>query len=343
MEFYGNTIPQWLLAFVIILLSMIVAKAFYFVCSTSLRKLTKKTKTNLDDILLDKLEEPIVFGIIIFGFWYSTQFLNIFTEYVAVINNSFHFLVTINVTWLISRIVISLILEYLDPLVKKTESELDDQLLPIVRKGINIIIWILGFLVALNNAGINVTALVAGMGVGGIAFAMASKDTISNLFAGFTIFTDHPFKINDRIKTNEFDGFVKEIGLRTTRILTTEGRMVIVPNEKITNQTIQNISLEEFRRYDFKIHISNANKPEKVSKAVDLIKDILSKRNEIVFYRSSLVSFDDFSLQILVLYAIKSSGSEKNYLEIQNEINQSILKEIHNIGVQFPKYPNRSN
>ena len=340
MEFYGNTIPQWLLAFVIVLSSMVIAKLFYFICSTSLRKLTKKTKTNLDDILLDKLEEPIVFGIIIFGFWFSTESLNIFSEYLEIINNAFHFLITINVTWLISRIVMSLILEYLDPLVKRTESELDDQLLPIVRKGINIIIWALGLLVALNNAGINVTALVAGMGVGGIAFAMASKDTISNLFAGFTIFTDHPFKINDRIKTNEFDGFVKEIGLRTTRILTTKGRIVIVPNEKITNQTIQNISLEEFRRFDFKIHISNTNTPSKTSEAVDLIKEMLSKLDNIVFYRSSLISFDEFSFGILVLYAIKSG---EDYFKVQNEINQSIIKKLHDIGIQFPIYPKITN
>lgn len=340
MEFYGNSIPEWLLAFLIILLSMVVAKVFYFICSTSLRKLTKKTKTNFDDILLDKLEEPVVFGIIIFGFWFSTEFLNIFKQYDEIIDNTFHFLITINVTWLISRVIMSLILEYLDPLVKKTESELDDQLLPIVKKGINIIIWILGFLVALNNAGINVTALVAGMGVGGIAFAMASKDTISNLFAGFTIFTDHPFKINDRIKTNEFDGFVKEIGLRTTRILTTKGRVVIVPNEKITNQTIQNISLEEFRRFDFKIHVSNSNKPEKISDAVDLIKDMLGKYENIVFYRSSLISFDEYSFGILVLYAIRSG---EDYFTVQNDINQSIIKELHTIGIKFPVFPKIAN
>ena len=334
MEFYGNTLPEWLLACIIIILSMVLAKVFYWLCSTTFRKLTKKTKTNLDDILLDKLEEPIVFGVILGGFYFSIQYLNILESYESILSQAFYILFAINITWLTSRIFVSLISEYIEPLVSRTESDLDDQLLPILKKGINITIWILGLLVALNNIGVNVSALLAGLGVGGIAFAMASKDTIANMFAGFTIFADHPFKINDRIKTKEFDGYVREIGIRTTRVQTLQGRMVIVPNEKITNQTIENISLEKYRRVDVTIYVSNNNSSKKLDSAIDKINEVILTFQNIEFHKAILQVFNEYSFGIRVLYNIKTG---EDYFEVQDQLNQKILKELNELEIEFPK------
>ena len=237
MDFYGNTIIEWLTAFIIIISSFFLAKLVYWVCKNIIKKFTKKTKTEIDDLLIDNIEEPFAFSIIIFGFWTALQFLYTSDVWDSRFEDTFYILFSINITWLISRIFSAVITNYLQPLVEKTESDLDDQLLPILKKGVNITIWSLGILVGLNNAGINVGALLAGLGVGGIAFAMASRDTIANLFGGLTIFTDHPFKINERVRTKEFDGYVREIGLRTTRIESRYGAEVIVPNKETIKET----------------------------------------------------------------------------------------------------------
>ena len=95
------------------------------------------------------------------------------------------------------------------------------------------LIWIIGIIVALNNAGYDVMALIAGLGIGGLALAMAAKDTVANVFGGFTIFTDRPFSMGDRIVISGFDGTVKEIGIRSTRLQTLAGREVSIPNSKL--------------------------------------------------------------------------------------------------------------
>ena len=188
-------------------------------------------------------------------------------------------------------------------------------------------------MVGLNNAGINVGALLAGLGVGGIAFAMASKDTIANLFGGLTIFTDHPFKINERVRTKEFDGYVREIGLRTTRIESRFGSEVIVPNNKISNETIENISLEKFRRIDKIIFISNDVHSDKLNLAVELINNVLSGINDIDRYRVGLNDFNEFSFGIRIVYHINKMD---NYIKIQDEINQDIIKNFISNDIKFP-------
>ena len=337
MEFYGNTIFEWLIAGIIITSGFFLAKLVYWICKNILRKLTKNTKTDIDDLLIDNIEEPFVFSIIIFSFWISTQYLNIADGWSAVFGNTIYVLFAINITWLVSRIFTAVVTKYLEPLVEKTESDLDDQLLPIVKKGINITIWTLGILVGLNNVGINVSALLAGLGIGGLAFAMASKDTIANLFAGLTIFTDHPFKINERIKTKEFDGYVREIGLRTTRIETREGSLVIVPNNKISNETIENISLEKFRRVDKIIYISNTMRFEKVTKAVEVIISIVSKHEAVESHKVGFCDFNEFSFGIRVVYDIKKYNDFKEYIEKQNGINLLIVQQLNKQDIAFPK------
>jgi len=333
MDFYGNTIIEWLTAFIIIISSFFLAKLVYWLCKNIIKKFTKKTKNEIDDLLIDNIEEPFAFSIIIFGFWTAIQFLYTSDLWESRFEDTFYILFSINITWLISRIFSAVITNYLQPLVEKTESDLDDQLLPILKKGINITIWSLGILVGLNNAGINVGALLAGLGVGGIAFAMASRDTIANLFGGLTIFTDHPFRINERVRTKEFDGYVREIGLRTTRIESRSGAEVIVPNNKISNETIENISLEKFRRVDKIIFISNDIQSDKLNLSIKLINNVLSRFNSIDSYRVGLHDFNEFSFGIRIVYHI---SKRDNYIYIKNEVNQDIVKSFISNDIKFP-------
>ncbi len=117
--------------------------------------------------------------------------------------------------------------EYVVPIAEKSESDFDDQVLPIMRKGIRAVIWIMGIIIGMDNLGIDITAMIAGLGIGGLALALAAQDMVKNIFGGIMIFLDKPFKIGERIQIDGFDGTVEEVGLRSTRVRTLEGRLLI--------------------------------------------------------------------------------------------------------------------
>ena len=221
--YYGNTVLDWAIAFAIIIAAFLVGKVVYWLSSTVFRQLTKRTKTNLDDIILDMVEEPLVFALTVAGIWYGLRTLELPEAAHVWIGNVFQFLVVLAVAWMVTRLLDAVYREYLVPIAEKSENDLDDQLMPILQKGTKLAVWSIGIIVALNNAGYDVGALIAGLGIGGLALAMAAKDTVSNIFGGFTIFSDRPFKLHDRVKVAGFDGTVIDIGVRSTRLKTLEG------------------------------------------------------------------------------------------------------------------------
>lgn len=338
-QFYYNTIGEWAIALLILLASFVVAKLIYWVFGNVIKRATKKTKTKIDDIIVDMLEKPVVLGLTIFGLWYGFRQLA-FPENINEMVNVFYWvLIALTATWLIARLVDAIIVEYLVPLTEKSESEMDDQLLPVLRKGLRATIWILGILVALNNAGYNVGALLAGLGIGGLALAMAAKDTVANIFGGVTIFTDKPFKINERIKLGGFDGTVTEIGIRSTRLKTLEGRIVTIPNAKFTDGMVENVSLEPSRKVVLNLGLVYDTPSEKMEKSLEILNGIGASNEGVE--DNHLAGFNDFgasALGIIFIYWIKKDA---NILGIQTAVNLSIKREFEANGLEMA-YPTQT-
>jgi MscS family membrane protein len=331
--FYGNTITEWLIAFGIVILSVILGKIFHRFFKSAMRRATAKSKTKLDDLIVDMVEEPFVFTVIVVGFYAAIQYLNLTPDVRAFFGKVFYVLTSLTVAWLIVRLVDSIIKEFLAPLVAKSESDLDDQLLPILRKGVKSAIWIIAFIVAANNAGYDVGALIAGLGIGGLAFALAAQDTVGNLFGGVTIFLDKPFTVNDRVQIAGFDGVVKEIGLRSVRLQTLAGRMVTIPNRTFTDSPVENVSSEPNRKVALALGLTYDTKPEQIEQAMQHLRDINAKSDNTE--ENMLISFDafgDFALGITFIYYIKKGA---DIMETQTEINLAILKTFNENGLEF--------
>lgn len=332
-EYYGNTLQQWGTSLLIILGAIIIGKMMYWFFGNVVKKLISKTKTKLDDILVDMLEEPLVFAFSIAGIWLSVHRLNLSEAVFDWTNQVFHVLIAINITWLLARLVDSLIQEYFVPLTEKSESDLDDQLLPIVRKGIRFIIWVLGIVVALNNAGYDVGALIAGLGIGGLALAMAAKDTVSNFFGGMTVYTDQPFKVGERIKIGGFDGTITEIGMRSTRLTTSEGRMVTIPNSKFSDGMVENVSREPSRKIVLNLGLTYDTNADNIELAMRLLKEIAANEGTIEEdVKLSFNNFGDFSLGILMIYYIKKG---EDTLLTQTNMNLAILRKFEENKLEF--------
>lgn len=331
--YFGNSLLSWITAAGIILGAIIVGKILYWFFGTVVRKLTAKTKTKLDDLLIDMLEEPVVFAIIIIGIWYGLNVLELGETMHRYIRFGYQFLIVFNVAWFVTRFLDSLIREYLAPVVEKTEGELDDQLLPIAQKGIKITIWAMAAVIALNNAGYDVGALLAGLGIGGLAFALAAQDTVSNLFGGFTIFTDRPFSLNDRIVVDGVDGTVEEIGIRSLRLRTLAGRQVTIPNSRITKNVIENISSEPARKVVMNFGLTYDTDEAGMQKGMEILKK-LTDDNKGIDENVSIAfnGFGDFALNILLVYWIRKDA---DILGTQTELNLAILKAFNEAGLEF--------
>ena len=271
--FYGNTVTQWAIAFAIVIGAVIVGKIVYWITNRIVKRVTAKTKMKLDEILIDMAEEPLVFGITVAGLWFGFNTLTMSAGIQTFAGRVVSVLITIVIAWALTRLADALITEYVEPLIKKTDGDLDDQLLPVAKKGIKLTIWAIAIIIAMDNAGYNVGAIRAGVGIGGLAFALAAQDTVSNLFGGFTILMDKPFGLQERIKIDSYDGTITEIGLRSTRLKTLEGRIVTIPNSTFTQNPIENVTSEPARKVVLNLGLTYDTDDDGIEKAMELLTD----------------------------------------------------------------------
>jgi MscS family membrane protein len=331
--FYGNTVAEWSVSLLIIAGTFVLSKALYWLFGNIIKRITKKTKSKLDDLLVDKIEEPVILALVLGGIWYALLYLNLSEGILNFIDKAFYVAFTFDVSWLVVRLVDSLLVEYLTPLVKKTNGNLDDQLLPIVRKSLKGTIWAIAIVVGLNNAGYDVGALLAGLGLGGLAFAMAAKDSVANLFGGITVFMDKPFKIGDRIVIDGYDGTIVDMGMRSTKLKTLAGRLVTIPNKNFTEKYIENISSEPSRKIAMSLGLTYDTQPKAILKAVEILKDI-DKQNKYTDDECVAIfeSFGDFSLNITYIYYI--TKGEDIWAAIHHT-NHEILSRFNDAGLEF--------
>ena len=331
-DLWGNPVQEWLITFAFFVGSIALAKFLYWTFGRIFKSLASRTKTKLDDILINMLEEPIVFAIVIIGMWWGYDHLD-FGEGVQVwVQRIFRILIAINITWLIVRLVDAIMSEFLIPYAEKSDGSMN-QVMPVIRKTTKALIWILGTLLALNNAGYDVGALLAGVGIGGLAMAMAAKDFVANIFGGITVFIDKPFVFGDRIKIDGHDGFVRDIGIRTTKIQTLRGRYITVPNHKFTDSYVENVTSEPNRKMKVTLGLTYDTSHESVKQAKEILEEIAAKHNQTENdYNVWFESFGDFSLNLSMIYYIAKDG---DVFQVPNEVNLEILDRFNAAGLDF--------
>ncbi len=343
--FYGNTIAQWSLASVLILLSVVAGKILYWLSGNYLKKLTEKTETELDDILVDMAEEPVILAGVLTAIWFAIGVLTLPTIVTLWVYRIFYILIVINVAWLITRTVDSLIECYLVPIAAKTESDLDDMLIPIVRNTFKTLVWVLSIIIGLNNAGYNVGAILTGLGIGGLAVAMAARDTLSNVFGGATILITRPFKIGDRIEVGDTNGWVKSIGLRSTLISDFYGHMITVPNKIFTESNIKNIDARSCYYINMKLRLKFDTTYDKITEAMEILEQI-TRDNELIVdnYWVGLDTIGEYSIDINYWYGVKIWQSDEKdsipdwYTKLalgKSQVNLEIIKRFESSGIKL--------
>lgn len=333
-EFFHNSVENWLIALAIILGTVIFARLIYRIINFTVLQLTSRTHTKLDDIIVERLRKPSVFGIILIGFWSAFEYLEFTPKIDKTIDKAFTILTVFILTWLIVRVLNELLKEILGAYSIKNYGSANTPLVRVSQQTVRTLVWSIGVVVALNNAGFDVGALIAGLGIGGLAFALAAQHTVKNMFGGAVLFFDKPFEVGDRIIIDEFDGVVTDIGIRRTIVRTLEGRLVTIPNGFFSEKAIVNFSKGPFERIVSKINLEYNITPEGINKAISILKQIGIEKREFLAEDpvAFLESLSSYSIDLKYVYFLKISPEKPRII---TEINTEILDRFNQAGIKF--------
>lgn len=343
MEFLRNTtlgieFIRFLISFVIILGTLFVRKLFDRYLGKKLRKWAAKTEFKYDDLLLDAILPPVSAFILTTGLFFAVIQLGIAREpydITGFASRAFKVALSVIATWMVYRLG-DLFSEILRTAFAKTDTELADQFAPLARQSVRILVVVVGAILIIQNLGYSVSSLLAGLGIGGLAVALAAQDTLANFFGTIVMFTDRPFKIGDWVQFKTVDGDVESIGLRTTRIRTWSKSLVVVPNKMLTSEIIENWSAMPKRRVKMTIGVTYDSPPGKVAELVNRIRTLLVE-DEGVDQEYMLVNFTGFgpsSLDLFIYYFTKSTVWAE-YLDVRERINLKIMKAVESLDLSF--------
>ncbi len=341
----GNEIWRLGLVLLVILVVMMAGRIIQFVMNGYAVRLARKKGETPLTLLVKALAKPVYVAIFAVGVFLSKTPLYFDDEEGIRIAISSGWttiarvVTAVSIAYALYRLV-DIIEYYLNRLVGKTETKLDDMLVPVVRKALRITIAIVAILlIAENILGTDIKSLLLGAGVGGIAIALAAKDTIANFFGSITIFTDRPFQMGEVVKIGEHRGPVEEVGFRSTRIRTLEGHLVTVPNSVISNTSVENIGRRPYIRRTSNITITYDSGHTKAKKAVEIIKEVLAGVPEVNVDpdrppRIYFSDFNDWSLNIYMSYWVKPPDYWL-YHEVNERVNFEIMKRFEAEKIEF--------
>lgn len=334
-EWFGIEIWQYLGVFLWLLIGFILRRIFEFVLDNYIRRVTQKTKFTWDDDLLDGIERPTGFIFLIAFFYLTYTNLQLSVQVNLYLSKILEVAVSIGFVWLFYNLA-DVFAKYLMVVTSKTGNKLDDQLVPLVRKTLRFFIVTMGVILILQNNGYNVASLIAGLGIGGLAVALAAKDTLANFFGSITIFADRPFRIGDWIKVGNVEGVVEEVGFRTTRVRTFYNSLVSVPNSNIATTDIDNYGLRQYRRLKTVLNLTYSTTPEQMEAFVEGLKATVkaNKHFRQDFYEIHFNSFGAHSLDVLV-YVFFDVPDWSTELQQRHNFLLEILRLAHELGVEF--------
>ena len=338
---YNNTWQVVLTAVIAFFISFFVLKLFKFYVIKKLEKLSKKTRTDLDDLIVSLLDKVGWSFYVIVSLYIALNFL---TLPVIVVKIVYYLLLVVLVYYAI-KILQGFIDYFTHQIIIKRQVEekkknIDTSLIDLLNKAAKATLWVVAILLTLHNFGYNISALIAGLGIGGIAIAFALQNVLSDIFASFSIYFDKPFQTGDFIVVGDDMGVVERIGIKSTRLRTLQGEELVISNKELTESRVHNYKKMRKRRVVFKFGVTYETPLAKLKKIPGIVKDIINKIPLAEVDRVHFHEFGDFSLVFEVVYYIKSSDYN-TYMDIQQDINLKIMERFKKLGIEMA-YPTQT-
>lgn len=334
--YFGNSMDRYLYFFLIIIGAVVLARIVYYLFRSSARRMAKKTKTTLDDVIIDFVEEPITLLFVIGGVFFAFKML-VMTPSVSTFVGQVIFIVfLLAVTWLITRLFDVVVETFLRPLASKTDTKLDDQIIPIISTMVKVSVWVMVIIVMLSEMGYDVLSLITGLGVGGAAIAIAAKESVGQVFGGFSIFMNKPYQMDDTIVYKGIEGKVEEVGLRMTAMRTLEDTRVLIPNSEISNTIMENLSARRARRALLFVAVAPETDAESLQSCSASVKEALEKTPGVKKGVScDLYDFVGYAMTLRIVYWIEDIP---NYFRLRHTANIAVKRALEEAGVRLA-YP----
>jgi small-conductance mechanosensitive channel len=326
-----------IVAFAIIFsLAIIIAWIGHSLFKKYLCRWAAKTQTNLDDEILRNIRAPIFLLAILFGLYYGLAGIASLQAYAHEFALAFTIGQILVVTFIITRITNVLISWYAEQSVKRGRN-VSNHILYILKKALQVIVYVFALLIILAIFEVNLSSVVVGLGVGGIAIALALQNILSDALSAFSIYFDRPFEIGDFIVVGDYAGTVNKIGIKSTRIQLLQGEELVISNKELTTTSVRNFKKLQRRRIVFTVKVTCDTPVEKLKKIPQIIAKILKETDMADLDRVHFRQFGDFSLDFEVVYYIKT-GDYTRYMDIQQQINYGILAEFEKEKIEMA-YP----
>jgi len=336
---YCQPFKTYLIAVIVFVLTIFFLRIFKNYAIKKLEKISKKTKTDLDNFFIESIKSINWFFYLALAFWISLQLIKLPNQ----VEKYFSYLVFIIIVFQILKIIQGLINFFTTKLTarqKIKDKKIDPSIIAFLNKFLKIIVWAAAILLTLQNLGVNVTAIMAGFGIGGVAIAFALQNILGDIFACFSIFFDKPFAIGDFIVFDGEMGTVKKIGIKSTRIQTLQGEELVVSNKELTEKKVHNYKRMNKRRIQFCIGVAYETPFEKLKKIPSIIEKIIKETQLAELDRIHFKEFGDFSLNFEVVYYVLSPDYN-DFMDTQQTINFALKEAFAKEKIEFA-YPTQT-
>jgi len=335
--FLSNSIMDYLIAIGIFIICVIAIKIFRTRFLKHLKRWAERTSTTLDDFLIE-ITKSILLPLAYFGAFYAS--INTLTLN-SLLEKSINIIGIAVVTLFAVRFTILFInYGFSIYLAKRGKEETLQRSLDGILRVVKVIIWGIAIIFFLDNLGFKVSTVLAGLGIGGIAVALAAQAVLKDLFSYFSILFDRPFEVGDFIIVDDFLGTIEHIGIKSTRVRSLGGEQLVFSNTDLTDSRVRNYKRMGQRRVIFKLGVIYQTTTKQVKEIPALIKNVINNVNDTKFDRAHFSSYGDFSLVFEIVYYVLSRDYNK-YMDIQQEINFAIKEEFEKRGIEFA-YPTQT-
>jgi small-conductance mechanosensitive channel len=336
--YFRNTVESWLAAAIIAVVSFVVLKTLQRVVMKRLALIAGKTETIVDDIIVEALKKTHPLFLIVASLYFGSLALTLDLPLQKIITTLIIVALLIQgAVWGSHGIAFWLSAEIKRRKERDAATVTSLSALGFISK---MVLWSVVFLMVLENLGVNITALVAGLGIGGIAVALALQNVLGDLFASLSIVLDKPFVIGDFVIVDQYLGTVEHIGLKTTRVRSLSGEQIIFSNADLLKSRIRNFKRMYERRVTFSVGITYETPYEKLEKVSSMLHEVVQAQPTARFDRAHFKEYGDSALIYEIVYYVQNPDYNV-YMDIQQAINVEIYRRFEIEGIKFA-YPTRT-
>lgn len=329
--FAGNSLLSWLIAVVLAFISFTVIRSAVALIRVRLAKITAKTKVRWDDVIVNALGRTKSFVVLVVAMYIGSASLTFAAGTRNTITAVATVVVLIQVGLWATAVITTIISGYAE---ERRDDGATVTTMNAVTFLVKVLVWAVVLLLAIDNMGVDVTALVAGLGVAGIAVALALQNILGDLFASLTIVLDKPFVYGDFIIVGDLPGSVEHVGLKTTRVRALSGEQLVFSNGDLLSSRIRNFGRMRERRVLFTIGVTYSTPREKLEKIPAIVREAIEEQERTRFDRSHFKAYGDFSLIFETVYFMLVPDYNA-YMDVQQAVNFAIHRAFEDEGIAF--------